>query len=108
MLRYLAKNVVAAGLANKCLLQLSYAIGLKEPLSFFVDCRGTAVLMNKKILHILKDMVDLSPKGIIRTLGLNRPIYTPTSSYGHFGRPPEENGAFHGKNQLSEKLKKCF
>lgn len=109
MLRYLAKNVVAAGLADKCLLQLSYAIGLKEPLSFFIDCRGTARVDEQKILHILKDMVDLSPKGIIRTLGLNRPIYTPTSSYGHFGRTPEENGCFSWeKTDLSEKLKKCF
>ncbi len=109
MLRYLAKNVVAAGLADECLLQLSYAIGLKEPLSFFIDCRGSARVDEQKILHILKDMVDLSPKGIIRTLKLNRPVYTPTSSYGHFGRTPDENGCFSWeKTDLSEKLKKCF
>lgn len=109
MLRYLAKNVVAAGLADECLLQLSYAIGIKEPLSFFIDCKGTAKVEEQKILYILKDMVDLSPKGIIRRLGLDRPIYTPTSSYGHFGRQPETNGCFSWeKTDLCEALKKCF
>ena len=109
MLRYLAKNIVAAGLAEECLLQISYAIGVKEPLSLFIDCNNTAKVDEQKILHILKDMVDLSPKGIIRHLGLNRPIYTPTSSYGHFGRQPGEDGSFSWeKTDLSGKLKKCF
>lgn len=109
MLRYLAKNIVAAELADECLLQLSYAIGVKYPLSFFIDCKGTAKVDEQKILHILQDMIDLSPKGIIRRLGLNRPIYTPTSSYGHFGREPENSGCFSWeKTDLSETLKKCF
>lgn len=109
MLRYLAKNVVAAGLADECLLQLSYAIGVKDPLSFFIDTKGTSHVDENKLLQMLREMVDLTPQGIIRHLQLQRPIYTPTSSYGHFGRTPQANGEFSWeKLDLAESLKKCF
>ena len=109
MMRYLAKNIVAAGLARECLLQVSYAIGIREPLSLFIDCKGTNVVDEQKILQQIKDMVDLTPKGIIRYLGLNKPIFGITASYGHFGRKPQENGAFSWeKLDLCENLKKCF
>jgi len=109
MMRYLAKNVVAAGLADECLLQISYAIGRAEPLSFFINCKGTAKVEEAEILKALTDLADLTPQGIINRLQLRRPIYTPTSSYGHFGRCPQENGAFSWeKTDLAEDLKKCF
>ena len=92
--RYLAKNIVAAGLAPKCLIQLSYAIGVPEPLSIYIDTYGTATKYEKKLEEILPKIVDLSPKGIIEKLGLRRPIYEKTASYGHFGRTPENDGGF--------------
>ena len=92
--RYLAKNIVAAGLAPKCLIQLSYAIGVPEPLSIYIDTYGTATKYEKKLEEILPKIVDLSPKGIIEKLGLRRPIYEKTAAYGHFGRIPEIDGGF--------------
>ena len=92
--RYLAKNIVAAGLAPKCLIQLSYAIGVPEPLSIYIDTYGTATKYEKKLEEILPKIVDLSPKGIIERLGLRRPIYKRTAAYGHFGRTPEFDGGF--------------
>ena len=92
--RYLAKNIVAAGLAPKCLIQLSYAIGVPEPLSIYIDTYGTATKYEKKLEEILPKVVDLSPKGIIEKLGLRKPIYEKTSAYGHFGRTPEIDGGF--------------
>ena len=92
--RYLAKNIVAAGLAPKCLIQLSYAIGVPEPLSIYIDTYGTATKYEKKLEEILPKIVDLSPKGIIEKLGLRRPIYEKTAAYGHFGRAPEIDGGF--------------
>ena len=92
--RYLAKNIVAAGLAPKCLIQLSYAIGVPEPLSIYIDTYGTATKYEKKLEEILPKIVDLSPKGIIEKLGLRRPIYKRTAAYGHFGRAPEIDGGF--------------
>ena len=92
--RYLAKNIVAAGLAPKCLIQLSYAIGVPEPLSIYIDTYGTAAKYEKKLEEILPKIVDLSPKGIIEKLGLRRPIYKRTAAYGHFGRTPEFDGGF--------------
>ena len=92
--RYLAKNIVAAGLAPKCLIQLSYAIGVPEPLSIYIDTYGTATKYEKKLEQILPKIVDLSPKGIIEKLGLRRPIYKKTAAYGHFGRTPEIDGGF--------------
>jgi len=94
MLRYLAKNIVAAGLADECLLQISYAIGVKEPLSLFLDCKNTNHVDPDKILKYITANFDLTPQGIINTLGLQKPIYTATSSYGHFGRSPTTQGHF--------------
>ena len=92
--RYLAKNIVASGIAPKCLIQLSYAIGVAEPLSIYVDTYGTGTKYEKKLEEILPKIVDLSPKGIIEKLGLRKPIYEKTASYGHFGRTPEIDGSF--------------
>ena len=92
--RYLAKNIVASGVAPKCLIQLSYAIGVPEPLSIYVDTYGTGTKYEKKLEEILPKIVDLSPKGIIEKLGLRKPIYEKTASYGHFGRTPEIDGSF--------------
>ena len=92
--RYLAKNIVASGVAPKCLIQLSYAIGVAEPLPIYVDTYGTGTKYEKKLEEILPKIVDLSPKGIIEKLGLRKPIYEKTASYGHFGRTPEIDGSF--------------
>ncbi|WP_428484894.1 methionine adenosyltransferase [Rhodopila sp.] len=89
--RYLAKNVVAAGLADRCTLQISYAIGISRPLSVYVDLQGTGKDVDEKRLEkTLHDVMNLSPRGIREHLHLNRPIYAPTSAYGHFGREPDE------------------
>jgi S-adenosylmethionine synthetase len=94
--RYLAKNVVAAGLAEKCTLQISYAIGVSHPLSVYVDLHGTGHDVDElRLEKTLRDLVNLTPRGIREHLHLNRPIYVPTSAYGHFGREPdEEKGTF--------------
>ncbi len=107
--RYLAKNIVATGIAPRCLIQLSYAIGVAEPLSIYVDTYGTASKYEKKLEEILPKIVDLSPKGIIEKLGLRKPIYEKTSAYGHFGRKPDVEGGFSWEktdlvDQLSEHL----
>ncbi|HTW52682.1 MAG TPA: methionine adenosyltransferase [Stellaceae bacterium] len=105
--RYLAKNVIAAELANFCTIQVAYAIGVAKPLSFFVDT-GDAV-DEAKLGRVLQEMMDLSPRGIRTHLGLNRPIYTPTSSYGHFGRDPEPSGAFSWeRTDLADELRRAF
>lgn len=91
--RYLAKNVVAAGLAPRCTIQLSYAIGVSKPISFYVSAPGAQVDVDK-LEKVLQEMVDLSPRGIRKHLQLNRPIYTRTAAYGHFGRTPEADGGF--------------
>ena len=92
--RYLAKNVVAAGLADRCTIQLSYAIGVSKPLSIYVDLHGTGTVDEGKLEQVLGEVMDLSPRGIRQHLQLNRPIYARTSAYGHFGRPPEADGGF--------------
>ena len=92
--RYLAKNVVAADLAQRCTIQLSYAIGVAKPLSLYVSTDGTTQVDEGRLAEVLRDLMDLSPRGIREHLGLNRPIYARTSSYGHFGRPPEPDGGF--------------
>ncbi len=92
--RYLAKNIVASGIAKKCLIQLSYAIGVSEPLSVFVDTYGTSKITEAKIESEIPKLLDLSPSGIINHLGLLRPIYQSTSAYGHFGRTPGSDGTF--------------
>ena len=105
--RYLAKNIVAAGIAPKCLIQLSYAIGVAEPLSIFIDTYGTAPKYEKKLEEILPKIVDLSPKGIIEKLGLRKPIYEKTAAYGHFGRAPDLDGGFSWeKTDLVDQLSK--
>lgn len=92
--RYLAKNVVAAGLAERCAIQLSYAIGISKPLSVYVDTYGTGVEHEERLATILPSIVDLSPRGIREKLSLNRPIYARTAAYGHFGRAPDADGGF--------------
>ena len=92
--RYLAKNVVAAGLAKRCTLQLSYAIGVARPLSIYVDTHGSGEAPDAEIERVVGRAMDLTPRGIREHLGLNRPIYARTSAYGHFGRAPENDGGF--------------
>ena len=88
--RYLAKNVVASGLASKCTIQIAYAIGVSKPLSLYVNTQGTGKIEDSKIEKTLGNLIDMSPRGIREHLRLNNPIYVPTSSYGHFGRKPNE------------------
>ena len=92
--RYLAKNVVAAGLAHRCVIQLSYAIGVARPLSIYADTYGTGTVAPEAIEAALGQVIDLTPRGIRTHLGLNRPIYQRTSAYGHFGRAPDDDGGF--------------
>ena len=108
--RYLAKNIVAAGLAQRCTLQIAYAIGISKPLSLYVNTHGTGVQSDKsedKIVQAINSLVDLSPRGIREHLNLNRPIYQRTAAYGHFGRKPDLDGGFSWERlDLVEKLKK--
>ncbi|MBL8688118.1 MAG: methionine adenosyltransferase [Rhodospirillaceae bacterium] len=107
--RYLAKNVVAAGIAPKCTIQLSYAIGVSHPISVYVNTHGTGQVDENKLSKILQELVGLSPRAIREYLGLNKPIYHRTSAYGHFGRKPEKDGGFSWeKVDLVNKLKKAF
>ncbi len=92
--RYLAKNIVASKIADKCLIQLAYAIGVSKPLSIYVDLFSNDEEKNMHVEKIIKDNFDLSPRGIREMLGLNKPIYEKSAAYGHFGRDPESNGAF--------------
>ena len=106
--RYLAKNVVAAGLADRCTLQVSYAIGVAKPLSIYVDTHGTGVVPEDVIERAVAQCMDLTPRGIRTHLGLNRPIYARTSAYGHFGRAATEDGGFSWeRTDLVEALKKA-
>lgn len=107
--RYLAKNVVAAGLADRCTLQLSYAIGVAKPLSIYVDLHGTGRVDEGKLESVLMDAMDLSPRGIRTHLSLNKPIYARTSAYGHFGRRPDADGGFSWeRTDLAEALKSAL
>jgi S-adenosylmethionine synthetase len=92
--RYVAKNVVAAGLADKCCIQLAYAIGVSEPLSIYVDAYGTEEEDLGRIERAIRESISLTPRGIRTHLGLNKPIYRRTAAYGHFGREPEADGGF--------------
>jgi S-adenosylmethionine synthetase len=92
--RYLAKNVVAAGLARRCSIQLAYAIGIAKPLSIYADLYGTGEVLEDRLEAVIMESMDLSPRGIRTHLGLNKPIYARTSAYGHFGRPAEADGGF--------------
>lgn len=107
--RYLAKNVVAAGLADRCTIQISYAIGVSRPISFFLTTGGSARVDEEALERLLPELMDLSPRGIRKHLGLNRPIYSPTAAYGHFGRTPRADGAFSWeKLDLVESLQQHF
>jgi S-adenosylmethionine synthetase len=107
--RYLAKNVVAAGLADRCTIQLAYAIGVAHPLSVYVDTQGTGKIDENKLSKVLQELVNLTPRGIREHLGLNKPIYARTSAYGHFGRAPEKDGGFSWeKTDLVGELKSAF
>jgi S-adenosylmethionine synthetase len=106
--RYLAKNVVAAGMAKRCTLQISYAIGVAKPLSIYVDTHGTGLVDDEAIERAVAKAMDLTPRGIREHLGLNRPIYARTAAYGHFGRAPEADGGFSWeRTDLIEALKKA-
>jgi S-adenosylmethionine synthetase len=104
--RYLAKNIVAAGMAERCTLQLSYAIGVARPLSIHVDTHRTGTVEESQIERAVMQVMDLTPRGIRNHLGLNRPIYERTAAYGHFGRMPEADGGFSWeRTDLTEALK---
>ena len=103
--RYMAKNVVAAGLATRCTIQLSYAIGVSEPLSLYVDTHGTGTVADEAIERALRDTVALTPRGIREHLGLNKPIYETTAAYGHFGRTAEGDRFPWERTDLVERLK---
>jgi S-adenosylmethionine synthetase len=107
--RYLAKNVIAADLADRCTIQLSYAIGVAKPLSVYVDLHGTGRIDEGKLEKALSEVMDLSPRGIRQHLGLNRPIYARTSAYGHFGRAPEADGGFSWERaDLADKIRSAL
>jgi S-adenosylmethionine synthetase len=106
--RYLAKNVVTAGLADRCTIQLSYAIGVARPLSIYVDTHGTGKVSEAEIETVLGKAMDLTPRGIRKHLDLNKPIFARTSAYGHFGRKPDNDGGFSWeKDDLADTLKKA-
>jgi S-adenosylmethionine synthetase len=107
--RYLAKNVVAADLADRCTIQISYAIGISKPLSLYVDLHGTGQVDEAKLEKVLAEIMDLSPRGIREHLKLSRPIYARTAAYGHFGREPDADGGFSWeKTDLAGELKGAF
>ena len=109
MARYLAKNIVAAGLADRCTIQLAYAIGVSKPLAVYVNTNGSGNIDEEKLGTTIQQMVNLSPRGIREHLALNKPIYAKTSSYGHFGREPELDGHFSWeKLDLVPELKRAF
>jgi S-adenosylmethionine synthetase len=107
--RYLAKNVVAAGLAERCTLQLAYAIGVSKPLSLYVDTHQTGTVGEDRLADVLAELMDLSPRGIREYLELSRPIYARTSAYGHFGRSPDADGGFSWERlDLVDELRTAF
>ena len=103
--RYLAKNVVAAGLASRCTIQIAYAIGVSQPLSLYVDTHGTGTVGDDAIEGVLAQLVNLTPRGIRLHLGLNKPIYRQTAAYGHFGRTPDGDFFPWEKTDLVDALK---
>jgi S-adenosylmethionine synthetase len=107
--RYLAKNVVAAGLATRCTIQIAYAIGVSDPLSLYVDLHDTGEADPVRLEKILPELMSLKPRGIREHLGLNKPIYARTSAYGHFGRAPDVEGGFSWeKTDLADKIRAAF
>ncbi|MBT5653996.1 MAG: methionine adenosyltransferase, partial [Alphaproteobacteria bacterium] len=108
-LRYLAKNIVAAGLADSCTLQLSYGIGISHPISLYINCHHTAKIPEQKILDLIPKLMDLSPRGIRDHLKLDRPIYERTATFGHFGPDPDADGGFSWERlDLVEKFKEIL
>ena len=106
--RYLAKNVVASGVADRCTIQIAYAIGVADPLSVYVDTHGTGKVDETKLEKVLPELMSLKPRGIRQHLGLNKPIYARTSAYGHFGREPDADGGFSWeKTDLADALKRA-
>jgi S-adenosylmethionine synthetase len=107
--RYVAKNVVAAGLAERCIIQLSYAIGVAKPLSVYISTDGTCRVDEDRLSEVVQELVDLSPRGIREHLALSRPIYARTAAYGHFGREPEADGGFSWeRTDLADQLRSAF
>jgi S-adenosylmethionine synthetase len=107
--RYLAKNVVHADIAERCTLQIAYAIGVSKPLSLYVDLHGTGEVSEDRLEKVLVEVMDLSPRGIREYLGLSKPIYARTSAYGHFGRTPENDGGFSWERlDLTDDLKSAL
>jgi len=110
--RYVAKNVVAAGLADRCTIQVSYAIGVSKPLSVYFDLHGTGKDIDEaKLGHVVNDMVNLSPRSIREMLRMNRPIYAVTSAYGHFGQVPDlraDTFTWERTDTLAAQLKAAF
>ncbi len=107
--RYLAKNVVAAGLAERCTIQIAYAIGVSKPLSVYVNTHDTGNVDDERLCSVVQELVDLSPRGIRQRLGLNRPIYKRTAAYGHFGRTPDADGGFSWeRTDLVDDLRNAF
>ena len=104
MARYIAKNVVAAGIADRCQVQLAYAIGVADPVSVYVDCYGTAKIDEAELSEIIRANFQLTPKGIIESLDLRRPIYKQTAAFGHFGRS-DVDGFSWEKTNRAEKLR---
>ncbi len=104
MARYIAKNIVAAGIASRCEIQLAYAIGVPHPVSVFVNTLGTGKIDDNKISELITKNFDMTPKGIIDKLALRRPIYKKTAAYGHFGREEKEFTWEH--TDMAETLKK--
>jgi S-adenosylmethionine synthetase len=103
MARYVAKNIVAAGLADRCLVQLAYAIGVAEPVSVMVDTKGTGRISENALANLVRNNFDLTPRGIMEELNLRRPVYHATAAYGHFGR--EEEGFTWEKSDRAESLR---
>jgi S-adenosylmethionine synthetase len=108
MARYVAKNVVAAGLARRCEIQVAYAIGVAEPVSLLVDTFDTGAVPDAKLSSTLRELFDFRPAGIIRTLNLKRPIYQPTAAYGHFGRTPHDGLFPWERTDMAERLQSAF
>jgi len=107
--RYLAKNVVASGVADRCTIQLAYAIGVAEPLSVYVDLHGTGKVDEAKLEALLPQIMNLKPRGIRQHLDLNKPIFARTAAYGHFGREPDAEGGFSWeKTDLADQIKSAF
>ena len=108
MARHVAKNVVAAGLATKCEIQVAYAIGVAEPVSMLIDTFDTGVVPDKKLSSTLRELFDFRPAGIIRTLELKRPIYQATAAYGHFGRTPQTASSRGSEIDMADALQSAF